>query len=620
MAWFDAAGPGTAHIFRRRVVPAVVGLTLLLAMATSVHAAPTGRNKPAAAPPAAPSRGWSNPRALELAKEGIEAKRAGDLLLCLQKDRSSLALEDHPYIRLHISSCLAASGKYKDALINARDALAAGIRNDDTELTRGASTRVQELLTKIAKLKLQIPEKTEGLRITLNGQPLRPNQVQDKLSLDPGIYILIAVREEKGERYKFEEEIKLAEGEYKEIEILPKKDQLPAVTEECLHDAKNYRERLACIEEPTTRPNVHVGVAMSAYTDSTSVHVVTPALNFGVVSPTGGWSVGGSYLLDMVSAASPDLVSTASGPFVERRHAVSLAGGYKIGPAQVGAHGNVSSEPDYLSRTLGASVSTELAEKSITPRLGYSYSWDTIGYRNTPFDQFHRNLVTHNIEAGVTFVISPTTLLVTGISLGLERGENAKLYRFIPMFAGDIAGRVQPGSSAALVNEFRLSTRPREQVPQQRDRIALGARVNHRIGLGTLRVEERFYVDNWGVNASTTDGRYLHDLTGRLRVWPHARLHVQSGASFYKLAYTAKADDAGNPIAIPQFRTSDRESSPMVALTIGGGARFALTSEKATTQYAIVLSGDAMYNRYFQSLYIQGRTALWGTLGFDAEF
>jgi hypothetical protein len=601
----------------------LVVLVMILVAAPIARAAPSQvaqRGRPSNESTQPPSRGWTNPKALELAKEGIEAKKAGDLPLCLQKDQASLALEEHPYVKLHISSCLAGSGRFKDALVNARDALAAGIKFEDDELKKAALARVQELLPKLGRLKIEIPDKTDNLKITLNGIPLRPNQVKDKLSLDPGEYLIEAIRDEKGERYVFKEKITIGEGEEREIEVLPKRDHLPDETENCLRNAKNYKERLKCIEEPSAHPNVRVGLEMSGYTDSTNVHVVTPAINASVVSPTGGWNVGGSYLLDMVTAASPDLVSTASRPFVEQRHAASLNGGYKLNLAQVGLNGNVSSEPDYLSRTLGANVSTELNDKLITPRLAYNFTWDTIGYRNTPFAQFSRPLTTHAIEAGVTFVMSPTTLLVTGLSMAFERGENSKLYRFVPMFDEQTATRIPPGAAVDLVNENRLNVRPRDLVPQQRDRIAVGARVNHRFPGGTLRVEQRFYTDTWGVKASSSDGRYLHDLGERLRVWPHLRIHAQSGATFYQLAYAARTGQEGTPIEIPQFRTGDREASPMIGLTAGGGARIQLTSEKAAIQYAVTVTGDVLYNRYLKSLFILSRTAVWGTVAFEAEF
>ena len=586
---------------------------------TTASAAPKGRPPPP--PQAAPSRGWSNPEALELAKQGIEAKKNGDVQLCLQKDQQSLELEDHPYVKLHIASCLSAVGRYKDALVAARDSLAAALKNEDEDLKKAALTRVQELMARVARIKLEIPEKTDDLKITMNGITIRPEQTGKNLTLDPGEYKIEAIRESHGDRYVFKEKVSVAEGEEKTVEILPKKEHVENTeVESCLRKAKSYNERLKCIEEPSTHPNVHVGLEMSGYNDSTSVHVLTPSINAALDSPTEGWNVAGSYLLDMVSAASPDLVSTASGPFVEQRHAVNLGGGYKVGLHHLGANGHVSSEPDYLSRSLGASFATELNDKLITPRISYDFSWDTIGYRNTPFAQFSRKLTTHAIDAGVTFVMSPTTLLVTGLSTSFEIGENAKLYRFIPMFPEDIAPQMPPGATVDLVNQYRLPFRPRELVPDTRSRFAVGARVNHRFPSGTLRVEERIYTDTWGIKASTTDGVYIHDLNDRFRAWPHLRLHGQSGASFYQLAYTAKFNQPDVPLQIPQYRTSDRESSPMFAFTFGGGVRIALTSEKASVQYAIVASGDVMYNRYLQSLFITSRTAEWGTIGFEAEF
>lgn len=587
---------------------------IALALAVSVMLASRGAS-------AAPNNGWDNPDALALAKEAIAAKKSGDLQGCIAKDLASLALEDHPYVRLHIASCYQAQTKYKDALINARAALAAGIRNDDDQLKQAGLLKVNDLMPRLGHLKIELPEKADNLKITMNGIPLRAVQVKDKLTVDPGDYTVEALKEEKGEKYSFKGTITIGEGEDKTIEVLPKRDNLPEETEKCLRNAKNYKERLKCIEETETRPNVHVGIEFSGYTDTTNVHVVSPAINFGVESPTGGWNVGGSYLLDLVTAASPDLVSTASRHFREQRHAVALGGGYKFKFGTAGLNTNVSSEPDYLSRTIGGNFSTELMDKMVTPQFAYHFSWDTIGYRNTPFDNFAKHLTTHAIEAGVTFVISPSTLLVTGIALSFESGENAKLYRFIPMFDEETAAKVAPGQPIADVNANRLNIRPRENVPQRRDRFAIAGRLNHRFNNNaTLRVEERIYTDDWGIKASTSDARYLFDLSERLRVWPHLRFHAQTGASFYQLAYAAAVDDGDSPISIPKYRTSDRESSPMMAVTVGGGSRLVLTAEKTKPELAIVVSGDVMYNKYFQSLFILSRTALWGTLGLDAEF
>ena len=593
----------------------VLASVLVLALGSgSALAAPRGTAAPA------DNRGWSNPRALELAKEAIEAKKEGNTQLCVEKDQASLALEDHPYVKLHLASCLSATGKLVDALTKAKDALGAGLRNGDEDLQRSAQGRVTELLPRIAHVKLLLPKEASGIKVTFDGVPVRPALFKQRIAVDPGDHVIEAERTVKGDRQLYKERITLTEGDEKTIEIVPKPTNATESEVECLQNATSYEEKLACVERKSSRPNVHVGLETSAYTDSTNVHVFSPSINTAVVSPTAGWNVGGSYLVDIVTAASPDIVSMASRSFKEARHAVAFGGGYKVGPVGLNANTNVSSEPDYLSRTIGGALSMEMNDKLITPRIGYNYSWDSIGIRNTPFNQFERRLITNEFEAGVTFVLSPTTLLVTGVTAQIERGENSKLYRYVPMFAPDIAPKVSPGESIAAVNANRLPVRARELLPRERDRFSVGARINHRFSSGTLRVEERFYTDNWGIKASTTDAKYFHDLGDHLRVWPHLRIHAQSGTSFYQLAYPAALDQDGIPLQVFQYRTGDRELSPLVTVTAGGGARIALTTEKAAVQYAIIVTGEVMYSRYFKSLYINARTAVYGTVGFEAEF
>ena len=562
-------------------------------------------------------RGWSNPKAFELAKEGIEAKKNGDNRTCVLRDEASLALEEHPYVRIHLASCQAALGELVRALDSAKLALGAGIRDQDDELMQSARKRVEDLLPRIAHVTLKLPQSADGLKVTFDGVPVKAHLLRQRVPVDPGDHVVTAERSARGERSAFRDAFTLKEGDDKVVEVVLKPSSLTEGERECAERATTYEEKLACFERKTTKPNVRVGLDMSGYTDSLDVHVVSPSINAAVSSPTAGWNVGGSYLVDIVTAASPDIVSTASRRFKEQRHAGSVSGGYKIGVVDPQLRANVSSEPDYLSTIGGGSVAIDLAEKTITPRIGYAFSYDRIGIRNTPFSQYERNLSTHEMEGGVSFVLNSTTLLVTGVTVQLERGEQSKLYRFVPMFLPRDAATIRPGESAEQVNALRQDMRAREVLPHTRDRYAVGARINHRTGSATLRVEERVYYDSWDVAASTTDGRYLVDLGERLRVWPHLRFHIQKQASFYRLAYSVLVDD-GAPMAVYQYRSGDRELSRMLTVTGGGGARIALgTEQKVKT--ALIVTGDVMWSRFFQSLYVVSRTAIYGTVGFEVE-
>ena len=279
---------------------------------------------------------------------------------------------------------------------------------------------------------------------------------------------------------------------------------------------------------------------------------------------------------------------------------------------------STSIEPDYVSYGGQAAVSVDLDEKLVVPRLAYELRRDFIGKGGTSFDVFRHTVDAHSIDLSTTLVLSPKTLLVVGMTGGMEHGDPSKPYRHIPMFAPDAAKQVREGMPVAEVNRLRLPVRPLEQLPLERYRWATSARFARRVGESTLRLEERLYVDSWGLEATTSDLRWLVDLGTRVRVWPHARFHLQSAATFQKLAYVADVDARGN-LALPLHRTGDRELGALVSATLGGGLRVALTGPEDKLQLGVSLSGDTMLTRFFDALYVRDRAAVYGAVGFDVE-
>jgi hypothetical protein len=188
----------------------------------------------------------------------------------------------------------------------------------------------------------------------------------------------------------------------------------------------------------------------------------------------------------------------------------------------------------------------------------------------------------------------------------------------VPLFEPGVS--VPVGASPDEVNRARLPAKALEQLPLDRKRFSVGARFVQRTrSTATLRLEERVYSDTWGLKASSTDARYMMDLSPRLRLWPHGRLHVQTAATFYKRVYGATLNSDGSA-SIPQYRTNDRELSPMFGVTLGGGARFALTSPATKIQLAVVATADGLFNYYLNALYIRDRLAGYGTIGLEADF
>lgn len=564
---------------------------------------------------------------VNLIRDALKADQEGRLDECIEKDKQALKIDESPRTRLHLASCEARAGKLVDALKDAQKSLETGIQKKDANVMRIARIRVKELLERIPHVTFEPPQGVSDLKVTFDDRPVPVESLKKKFSVDPGNHKVVAEGTVNGFTATFEEEYDIKEKDFVTVRITlkpPANDFITPGQIKCMLAAKSQEEVQKCLPQNQKSLVVRVAGDLSGYSDTNAVAVYTPAINASLVSPTAGWNIGGNFLVDAVSAASPDIVSSASPPFEEFRYAYGLTGGYK--PGLYGAQASVSSSssPDYVSYTAGMRLMADLNDKLITPTVGYSYSYDRIGrgpnnYLND-FNPLKGYIHTHEIEAGVTFVMSPTSILLIGGTISLERGDGSQPYRYIPMFdPQNVAPFVPAGATVDLVNRTRLPVKPLEQLPTERDRFAVGARFNKRMQNATLRLDQRFYVDTWGMKASSTDSRYMVDLSRRLRVWPHLRIHAQTDTNFYNLAYSAILDPGGQ-IVVPLYRTGDRELSPLITATAGGGVRIGLGEPEGEVKYGITVVGDVMYTRYLKALYVTTRTAVYGSVGFDVEF
>jgi hypothetical protein len=262
---------------------------------------------------------------------------------------------------------------------------------------------------------------------------------------------------------------------------------------------------------------------------------MTPSFTGSVAKPTAGWSVQGSYLVDVVSAASVDIVSTASRQWTEARQAGTLEANYKPGTLGLSVSGAVSDEPDYLSWATGLMLTQDLLEKNLTLFAGYDHVQDTAGRTGTAFSVFSRGIRTDGLKLGLNVVVNRATIGTAVVDARFVNGDSSDPYRYVPLFAPGTP--VPLGASIDTVNSLRLSERALEQVPLSRSRYALTLRVAHRFRTSTLRLEERLYDDTWSLLAQTADARWLVDLGRRVELGPHARLHDQTAVAFWQRAY-----------------------------------------------------------------------------------
>jgi hypothetical protein len=354
---------------------------------------------------------------------------------------------------------------------------------------------------------------------------------------------------------------------------------------------------------------------MAGYTDSVGVSVLTPSVAATVENQVDGWAINGRYLLDFVSAASPDIVATASPRWSEIRQGGNLGARYKPGWFGVAGGGNISYSNDYLAAGGNIQFTQDLDEKLWTLVEGYSYGHDTIGRTDTPFKTFSRELTTHGTSVGISRIVN------TGLVLGVygdaifELGDQSKPYRYVPMFLPDVAPKIPRGVTAFSAADFRETAKPIEQLPLGRDRFAVTGKLGWRVEKMTMRLDERLYDDTWSMLATTTDFRWFFDVGDRMTVWPHMRVHIQSGTDFWKRVYVATSIHD-----IPEYRTGDRELGPLSNFGAGGGIRFALGHTGAKEDFVLQFTGDGTWTTFTNALYVKNRFSALVTSSVEMAF
>lgn len=585
----------------------------LFALAASTISLTVHAQEPASDPPSA--------NANDLAADAERARAAGLYETCVAADEASLALEDRTTTRIHLVGCAERLGKVLLALRTMQAVLESAVQARSADVAGLASRRVEQLLRRLAQLTVSVPtgtSATRDIKVTIDGAPVPAGSLEKPIAVDPGKHHVHAEGTLNRVPSVFDEVVTVRDGERSTVVVT-----LRPLTPEfltpgqlsCMQLAKTQQEVLLCMPGRGKPLVARAAVEMGAYADTLDVQILNPAVRASVGSPASGWNVAASYLVDVVSAASPDIVSTASPRGSDTRHAVSLGGGYKPDWLGIDAGGRFSSESDYVSRSGSVALVADLFEKSVTPRIGYALSHDTIGRGGTSYDVFSNSLTANELSAGSSFVLSKQTIVIAGGTAALERGDQSKPYRLIPMFArGTGPGR---GASADVVNAKRLPVRPYEQLPLERDRFTLSARLAHRFSGSTLRLEQRLYSDSWNVRATSTDVRFLVDFGARITAGPHVRFHAQSGANFYHRIYRAETTPV---VVVPVFRTTDRELSPLVSGTGGMAMWWRISDARDGIGWMVYASADVLHSVYLDSLYTTHRTAGYGTLGVEAEF
>jgi hypothetical protein len=271
------------------------------------------------------------------------------------------------------------------------------------------------------------------------------------------------------------------------------------------------------------------------YTDSDHTTVVSPLAALSRDAWKGG-TLSASYVADVVSSASIDVVSNATARMNDYRSEITAGLVQKFHNTTLSGSYVYSVENDYQSHNVELGFAQDMFEKNSTLAFGATFSANDV-YR-TGDQSFHRKLTVGGVSASGTQVLGRATIAQLSYTLSYGNGYWASPYRFV---------RIETPDFQQI--EFKVP----ETEPNERYRHAAVIGLNrHIFSDSTIQGDYRFYADNWGILSHTIQLRYFvtwKDVTLRLR----ERFYYQSGASFFRPHYTAAT--------LQPFVTADRELS-----------------------------------------------------------
>jgi Protein of unknown function (DUF3570) len=261
-------------------------------------------------------------------------------------------------------------------------------------------------------------------------------------------------------------------------------------------------------------------------------------------------SVTGHYYVDSISAASVDVVATAS-EYKEER--TELSGGVDFLHQKTilsGGYTN-SSENDYEANTAYFSVAQDFFGDLTTLSLAYARGWDSVGQRGQAESDWEDKDL-QNYKLGLTQVITKNALFSMDIDIISDEGKLENPYRQNRF--------VDPNDNTAFLYQP-------EVYPDTRTSTAVGFRGMYFLPYrASLKLEYRYFSDSWDIRANTYKVSYSHAFEESWIFETRLRYYQQDQARFYSDLF---------PFANSQTHMArDKELSAYSGLTYGFGVSY----------------------------------------------
>ncbi len=267
-----------------------------------------------------------------------------------------------------------------------------------------------------------------------------------------------------------------------------------------------------------------VGITLLGYKERGLMKVTEPVL-WGRAEFLDAWEVRASAAVDIITGASPQLVTNAGGKPVQsisgasindRRNTGDVRLTRRFGDFSLSASRALSKEKDYHSKSFGLEARWDLNQRNTTLVAGYGASNDRV--LSSDDASLHQRRDTREYLFGVTQLLSPTALVQSTLSVSRGRGWYNDPYKLTFTFFADGPPILMADRRPDHRDSYAWLTRYRRHFPEAH---------------GTLQVDYRYYRDDWGIRAHTLEVAWQHALDERWAVRPAFRYYTQDAADFY---------------------------------------------------------------------------------------
>ena len=264
-------------------------------------------------------------------------------------------------------------------------------------------------------------------------------------------------------------------------------------------------------------------------------------------------AVGVGWKADVISAATVDVISSATQPFTETRHEGSVRVTGDFGDTRFATSAIASGESDTVTGTFAGSAERDLLDHTLTLGLAYSAGFYKIGTVHEAMARWQGRQV-HQIDATATRVLDKNTVASASYTFQYQGGALASPYLAVPLLPADQA--LWDRQHVEFVGE---------RLPETRLRHSLDLRARHAFGDSVfLWAGWQGYLDSWSMRADTGDAGVGVSLPVGVIVELTERFRWQSSTSFYRAAHTVNRD----------FMARDRRLGEMFTESGGLALRF----------------------------------------------